>query len=160
MPKQGEIIIESEEAPTPDNAKPCDDCYQGPMTGEWLKAGMRMAPYIHLFEIEQAGIYDLSLNILSKVPVSGMINGKYHFTVEPKPYFTTVEAGSFFLDKGVNQIEIGLPPRSGLDRLILKPRKSSAEDYLRLTGLNFEENLTAEQLDQVLRLIATIGAHR
>ncbi len=159
-PQAEEFVIEAEDAPTPKDAKLSKDRYQGPVQGEWLKAGMRTVNYSHLFEIAEAGIYDLSLNILAKVPVDGLINGRNHFSIKPKPYFTTVAAGSFFFEKGVNQIDIALPSRSGLDRFILKPRNSSPEDFLRLTGLSSEGTPTTDQLDQVLRLIATIGAQR
>jgi hypothetical protein len=159
-PQTEEIVIEAEDAPAPKDAKLSKDRYQGPVQGEWLKAGMRAVAYSHLFEISEAGIFDLSLNILAKVPVVGLVNGKNHFKIKPKPYFTTVSAGSFFFEKGVNQIDIDLPSRSGLDRFILKPRNSSPEDFLRLTGLSHEGTPTTDQLDQILRLIATIGAQR
>lgn len=159
-PLAGERIIEAEAAPAPEYTTECDDCYQGPMTGEWLRTDIVSATYTHLFEIGQAGIYDLSLSILARSPVSGSINGKYHFAVTPMPYFTVVPAGTVYLEKGTNQIDIELPPRSGLDSFILKPRASTPEDYLRLTGIGPEGQPTREQLDRILQLLAAIGVRR
>ena len=159
-PQANKLVIEAEDAPSPDHTTECDDCYQGPVTGEWLRTDILPAPYTHLFEVDQAGVYDLSLSILAKSPVSGSINGKYAFTIEPMPYFTVVPAGTVYLEKGTNQIDIALPPRSGFDRFILKPRKSAPDDYLRLTGLVPGTQPTREQLDRILQLIAAIGVLR
>jgi len=159
-PQPDELVIEAEAAPSPEHTTECDDCYQGPMTGEWLRTDILPAPYTHLFEVDQAGVYDLSLSILAKSPVSGSINGKYAFTISPLPYFTVVPAGTVYLEKGTNQIDIELPPRAGLDRFILKPRESAPDDYLRLTGLGPDPQPSREQLDRVLQLIAAIGVRR
>ncbi len=154
------ISIEAEDAPPPVNAKLSKDRYQGPMQGTWVKAGIRSAPYSHLFELDQPGIYDLSLNILARTDVSGLVNNRDHFNISPKPYFSFVEAGPFFFDKGVNQVDIDLPPRAGLDRFTLKPRSCSAEDYLRLTGLAETKELTIDKLSSILQLLAAIKPPR
>ncbi len=160
VPLPQEITIEAEETPTPANARLSKDSYQGPMQGEWIKVGIRPAPYSHLFEIEQPGIYDLSLNVLARTDISGLINNRDYFKITPKPYFSIVEAGSFYFDQGVNQIDIDLPPRAGLDRFTLKPRSCSNEDFLRLTGLSGMTELTTEKLDTILKLLAAISPRR
>lgn len=159
-PLDNKTVIEAEEAPTPKGAICCDDRYKGPIQGEWIKAGISSGNYSHLFEISQAGVYDLHLNILGKSPIDGLLNGRDHFRITPKPYFTTIHAGAFYLDQGVNQIDINLPSRGGLDRFIFRPRASAPEDYLRLAGIADGAAPNLEQLDRLLRLVALIGAER
>ncbi len=159
-PEDDTIVIEAEEAPIPDHAQLSSDRYQGPMQGTWIKSGMRPAPFSHLFAIDQPGIYDLDLNILARTDVTGYVNSRDFFRITPKPYFSIVRAGSFYFEQGINQIDIDLPPRGGLDRIILQPRKSTADDFIRLTGLRTGTAPTKRQLDLVLQLLAAIGPGR
>lgn len=159
-PLDRQIVVEAETAPIPQQAQMSRDPYHGPVRGSWLKVDLEAADYIHLFEITEAGVYDLGLNILARRTVDGLVNGKSHFRVEPKPYFTLLPAGSFYLEAGTNQIEMELPPRSGFDRFTLRRRASSPEDYLQLTGLSDSFRVTGPQLDRTLQLLAAIGVRR
>ena len=155
-----EIVIEAEEAPAPTGAVCCEDRYKGTFSEEWIKTGVSGGDYSHLFNIEKEGVYDLYLNVLGRAPINGLINGKDVFSISPLPYFTTILAGSFSLEKGTNQIDITLPGRAGLDQFILLPRASGSADFLRLTGLPPGQNPTTEDLDRILGLLALIGAER
>jgi hypothetical protein len=160
QPLTNKIVFEAENTPPPKNAKLSNNRYQGPANGWWLKTGMHGATFSQLFDIETTGIYDISMNILAKSEVEGLVNNRDHFRFAPKPYFTIIPVGTFYFETGANQIDIALPPRAGLDRIILAPRASSADDFLRLTGLSGTTEPTTGQLDQVLRLLAAIGVKR
>lgn len=153
-------LIEAEDAPVPENASISDDSYHGPTHGKWVNAGMRTARYSHLFEVNRPGYYELSLDLFSNRPVNGTINGKQPFTVTPPPFFRELSAGSFYFEKGVNQIDIDLPSRSGFDRFSLKAKASEKSDILRLTGISAASEIDVRELDHVLQLVAAIGVHR
>ena len=154
------IRIEAEEAPVPQYATVSNDRYQGSVSGDWFKTNMHPASYSHLFAVEKKGVYDLSLNVRATLPVTGLLNGREYFEGTPTPYFSTLSVGAVHLDAGINQLEIDLPPRAGLDRITFTPRASAEVDYLRLTGLPAAAEPTPEQLDRILKLIAAIGARR
>ncbi len=159
-PGRGALEIEAEIAPTPPDATLSGDRFYGPVQGEWVNAGMNTAHYSHLFEVDRAGFYRLSLFLYAREPVSGLINGRHYFSVTPRAYFAEIDAGTFYLDAGVNQIDVDLPSRSGFDRFRLQPKASTAADLMRLTGLAGKTAPTSDQLDDVLRLLAAIGARR
>jgi len=160
LPGRPETLeLEAESAPTPSGAVCCTDLYKGPIKGEWVRSDSGQSEYSHLFEIEQPGVYDLSMNVQGKSPFSGMLNGKDYFKIDPKPYFTEIYSGSFFLEKGTNQIEINIPHRGGLDRFSFRARSSSPDDYLQLAGLA-DTPTTPEELNRFLRLVAAIGTNR
>jgi len=164
LPLGDEIVrFEAEIAGHPEAGEVTDVRHLGePSGGKWIRAGAAGAELRIDFTADANAAYLLSLRGAAGTPVEGAIDERQRFGVAFPPYLETLAVGTFFLEQGVHSLALRLPPRAGLDLLLLRRRESSGSDYRWLIGLPPGEVQppSPAQIDQLLSLLAAIGPAR
>lgn len=132
-----------------------------PSAGRWVRAAGLPAQLQLSLELSQDQVFNLSLRGAAREPAALALNQRALGSIQFPGYLGEVEAGTISLAAGKNQLDITLPPRGGLDAITLTARKSAGGDYRRLVGLPTEGiTPTAEQMNRLLALLATLGVTR
>jgi hypothetical protein len=164
LPPAGtETPVEAEASATLEGVTITDATHLGaPSGGSWLRAGAAPAEIRLTFTPPEPGVYTLILRGAAESPVTGVLNDRFHLTVTFPPYLQNVAAGAWHLGRQPSTLLLRLPPRSGLDLLLLAAHRSTGADYRRLLGLPDmgESPPTPEQMDRLLAMLAAIGAPR
>jgi hypothetical protein len=161
LPKRGEdLILEMEDYPLPENSKLSTNRYLGiPNNGKWVSIGSAPVTYGIDVDVPSKGVYDLTVNCVGKEEISGMVNSQ-PFRLLPENRFAAKQAGGITLDQGQTPLSLHLPPRCGLDQIVLSPRASDPDDFRRLTGLPLVGNPSLAQFNNFINLLATFGITR
>jgi len=163
LPPQGSPLhIEAEQANLPATAQATEARHLGaPSRNAWVRAGGAGS----LIELEfippQAGVYRLSVRGLAGQALRADVDGKIHFSAPFPEYLATRQGPSIWLDKTPHRFRIELPPRAGLDAIILQPLASGKEDFLNLSGLrSLDEKVRFADLDRLLPLLTLLTPQR
>ncbi len=156
------LIVEAETAGPFSGVEITDIRRMGePSGGRWIRSGNLPAEVVLAFDVPSSGVYALSLRGTALTELVGTLNDRYQIPLSFPSYLASVEAGDYFLEQGVNTLHLTLPPQAGLDSLVLQPRSSGPEDYLRLVGLEGTDNPPGiEQMNRLLALLAALGPAR
>jgi len=164
LPVSDEItLFEAETAGRPAPGEITDVRHLGePSGGQWVRAGAGGSEARIDFTASAKAAYILSLRGAAGPPVSGTLDDRQGFDVTFPPYLETVPVGTFFLEQGAHFLSLRLPPRGGVDVLLLQRRESAGSDYRRLVGLppGDAQPPSPAQIDQMLSLLAAIGPAR
>lgn len=132
-----------------------------PSGGKWVRAAGLAAQLQLTLDLEQDGVFSLTLRGAAREPVILAINQRALGRFQFPSYLGEVEAGVVSLPAGHNLLSITLPPRAGLDAIYLTPRKDSGSDYRRLVGLPLDrETPTNDDMNRLLALLAALGVTR
>lgn len=155
--------IEAEAAIAANGVEVTDASHLGaPSGGRWIRAGAAAKTVTFAFEPPVPGVYALMLRGAASAPVTGNLNNRFDLTAAFPPFLQNLPIGTYYLDEGESRLELTLPPRSGIDVLLLERRRSDGADYRRLLGLpaGEEASPSPELIDQLLSLLAALGAPR
>jgi len=164
LPPSNETIrFEAETAGHPEPGELTDVRHLGePSGGQWVRAGAGGTELRIDFIADVTAAYRLSLRGASGPPVVGTLDDRQRFSAAFPSYLETVAVGTYDLEQGAHALLLQLPPRAGLDVLLLQRRKSAGSDYRRLAGLPAGDTQppSPAQIDQLLSLLAAIGPAR
>ncbi|BCR04600.1 hypothetical protein DESUT3_16690 [Desulfuromonas versatilis] len=156
------LIIEAETAGPFSGVEITDIRRMGePSGGRWIRSGNLPAEVFFAFEVPAAGVYSLALRGTALSEQTARLNERFEFTLNFPSYLGAVEVGDFYLPRGLNTLQITLPPRAGLDSLSLQPHGSRPDNYLRLAGLQeLSDPPTIAEMNRLLALLAALGPAR
>jgi len=164
LPVSAEITrFEAETSGHPEAGEVTDVRHLGePSGGRWVRAGAGGSELRVDFTTDATAAFLLSLRGAAGPPVEGALDDRQRFIVAFPPYLETVDIGTYFLEQGAHSLSLRLPPRAGIDLLLLQRRESAGSDYRRLVGLppSNAQPPSPEQIDQLLSLLAAIGPVR
>lgn len=163
LPASGEAMtVEAETAAEYEGAAATDIRHLGqPSGGRWIRAGAGPAHIRLSFTPPAQGVYGLLLRGAAGSPLTATLNGTLPLAETFPTYLQTLPMGTFYLEARENILELRLPPRGGVDSLVLEGRRSAGSDYRRLVGLTAEESPPSlAELDSLLALLAAIGPLR
>lgn len=161
-PSNETILIEAESAGTFSQASITDIGHLGaPSGGKWVRSEATGGIVRLDFAPPFPAVYRLSLVGAAGQPTSGTLDERVRFVAEFPSYLKKATIGTFFLE-GESTLRVDLPPRGGIDVLILEKRKSEGIDYRRLVGLptDVDSPPSMAQIDQLLSVLAAIGSLR
>ena len=163
LPETGRrILSEAESARRIDGADATKVRYLGtPSGGRWLRAGTESARVIFSVSVPAPQVYRLLLTAVGDQPLAIELDGRYRRTLNAQSYLAPVPVGAFPLERGDHRIEVTLPPRTGIDNLILEELSADHRSYRRLAGLgDVEDPPTPALVDRIQGLLATFGSLR
>jgi len=148
--------IEAESLTETGGAQVVEDAHLGrPSGGRWLRTSAQPAEVGVPLTVAQGGFHDLEL-ILMGQPVKIVVNSQLELAIAGKPYLDTVTSPPVFLSKGANRLAVTLPPRGGIDRIVLKSRRSDLTALAAALGMTISGDLpTAADLDRLTTRLAT-----
>lgn len=163
LPGTGETVrVEAESALTSGEVDITRATHLGePSGGLWVRTGGRPTRLELAFSASAAGAYDITVRGASGEPVLARVNNAAEVPITLSPYLENVPLGTFPLTAGKNRISLDLPPRAGIDAVLLQRRRASGGDYRKLAGLPLEGSApTTEQVDTLLSLLTVLGTGR
>lgn len=162
LPAAGESVkVEAENALATGEADVARTTHLGePSGGRWVRAGARPTQVDLIFSPPSAGIYAVTLRGAGGRILAEVNDGAAIDTNTPS-FLQDVPLGTHPLAGGKNRLRLQLPPRAGVDAILLHPRRNTAGDYRRLVGLpSTGDTPTAEQVDTLLSLLSVLGRTR
>ncbi|WP_148894117.1 carbohydrate-binding protein [Geothermobacter ehrlichii] len=155
LPQAGETVrIEAETASDTGDAEITRITHLGhPSGGAWLRARAGVTRVVLDFTPPAPGVYRLALRGTGKGTVRAELDGRYLTDFDFPPYLQARTWASLYLAGGKHRLEITLPPRGGIDALLLTPLSDRDEDYLRLSGLQTADPPEPADLDRTLELL-------
>jgi hypothetical protein len=163
LPPSGVIArVEAESAAELKGAAITDIRHLGqPSGGRWIRAGAGGGRVRLFFTPPAASVYRLLLRGEASSPLTATLNEDRALAGEFPSYLQSRPMGTFFLEARENILDLRLPPRGGIDSLVLEGRRSEGADYRRLVGLPAgEEPPSLAEMDALLALLAGIGSSR
>ncbi len=154
--------IEAESAPPPQGAEITDIRHLGePSQGRWVRAGPHAVSLDLPFRISRQGFYSLKLKGTGETPLGVALNGQPARPIQFPAFLEDRVLGDFFLEPGINHLQLDLPPRGGIDLLEIVPKKSNPDDFLNLVGLQGQTGRPSEaKMNEFLSLLAALAAGR
>ncbi|NJC89313.1 MAG: hypothetical protein FIB02_12420 [Desulfuromonas sp.] len=129
------MAIEAEALAKIGEAQVVEDAHLGrPSGGRWLRTMSQAAKIDVPLDIVQGGFHDIDLTVMG-TGLDLLINGHQSLSIDGKPYLDTVTAPAVFLPKGPNHLTVTLPPGGGLDRIVVKARRSDLATLAAVLGL-------------------------
>ncbi len=117
--------LEAEEIKEIGAARLVEDSHLGaPSGGRWLRTSVQPATVRMPVELPAAGFFDLSLIAMGE-PITVRFNDHLELSATGKAYLDELTLPPVYLPAGSNELAITLPPRGGLDRIMLKPRQTT-----------------------------------
>lgn len=122
-----------------------------PTEGKWVRAYQTVATISVPVEVETASVYRLRIRAVGTELSAGF--GPRKATVALKPDLEWIDLGTFRLAKGLNRLELQLPPRGGVDAIEVTRKLASAADYAAATksGLPNDTPLKAADLEGIAK---------
>ncbi|MGB9082293.1 MAG: hypothetical protein WCD00_13425 [Desulfuromonadaceae bacterium] len=102
-------------------------------SAKWIRADYRGATLQIPLTVAESGYYGLTVNAMGE-NISGNVNGTA-FKLSGKPYLTKLNLGLHRLESGDNTLMITLPPMGGIDSIEFNRKRTTPEDFLRLSGV-------------------------
>lgn len=124
-----------------------------PSGGAWLRARAGTTRVVLAFSPPAPGVYRLALRGTGEGTVHAELDGRYQADFDFPPYLKDQTWTSLYLDGGEHQLVVTLPPRSGIDTLLLSPLSTREDDYLRLSGLQTADPPQPADLDRTIELL-------
>lgn len=125
--------------------------YGKPVATKWVRAYQNGATLLIPLEIETASVYKLRARSLGPTISAGF--GQRKVTVASKAYLDWVDLGTFRIPKGMNTLEVELPPTGGIDVIEVTKKLSSPADYAAITktGIQGEAPLKPAELEPIIK---------
>ena len=102
-------------------------------SAKWIRADYRGATLQIPLTVAESGYYGLTVNAMGE-NISGSVNDTA-FKLSGKPYLTKLNLGLHRLESGDNTLMITLPPMGGIDSIEFNRKRTTPEDFLRLSGV-------------------------
>lgn len=160
LPPSGETVrVEAESALSAGTADISKAVHLGqPSGGRWVRTGGEPTEVEIVFTPPAPGVYDLTLQGAAEGPVMARVNGGAEVPLSFAPYLQPAPLGTFVLPAGASRLRVQLPPRGGIDVLLLQRRQGSPAAYRRLVGLPATGEVPAEtEVNALLSLLASLG---
>jgi len=137
-------------------ARLVEDSHLGaPSAGRWLRTSVQPASLQLSLTVPHAGFYDLILNAMGD-RITVRFNGHLTLSANGKPYLEELTLPPVYLPAGNNQLSIDLPPRSGLDRILLGSRQTNLTTLSEILQLAVTTEVpTPTDLDRLTARLAT-----
>jgi len=146
-------IIEAASLPRlPETLRATDNqVYGKSVAAKWVRAYQSGATLSVPFEIESASVYKIRVRAVGSEISAGF--GKRIKTVALNPALDWVDLGTFRLRKGLNSLELRLPPTGGVDLIEVTKKLSSPADYAAITksGIQGNSPLKPAELDVIIK---------
>lgn len=125
--------------------------YGKPAGEKWVRAFQAVATVSVPLEIEASAVYSIRLRALGTTLTAGF--GQRMVTVAAKPFLDWIDLGTFRLPKGLNTLDVVLPPMGGIDVIEVTRRLSTPADYAAITktGLQGNNPIKAAELETVIK---------
>lgn len=121
------LMLEAEEVKEIGAARLVEDSHLGaPSGGRWLRTSVQPVTVRMPVNLPAAGFFDLSM-VAMGAPITVRFNDHLELSATGKAYLDELTLPPVYLPAGSNELTITLPPRGGLDRLMLKPRQTTLE---------------------------------
>ncbi len=158
-PRNNISRVEAESAEVPEGAETTDIQLLGaPSGGRWIRAGNREAEMLIPFSVRERGVYRLLVRGTAEKPISARLDDHLELPLAFTPHLSDTEAGFVYLDRGQHRLQLNLPPRAGVDALVLEPHSATGNDYQRLAGVSGQKGAPSpQQMNHLLSLLATLG---
>lgn len=127
--------------------------YGKPVGTNWVRAFQAVATVSIPLEIEASSVYSLRIRGLGTTLTAGF--GQMRVTVTPKAYLDWIDLGTFRLAKGMNTLEVELPPNGGIDVIEVTKKLSAPADYTAIakTGLQGDAPVRPAELDTIVKTL-------
>lgn len=146
-------IIEAASLPgLPETVQKTDNRILGkPSAEKWVRAFQAKATVSVPLEMESSSVYRVRVRAVGTQLTAGF--GQRTVTVPLKPYLDWVDLGTFRLAKGMNTLELQLPPTGGVDLIEVSRKLVSAADYAAVTksAKAGKVPLKPEELDEIVK---------
>ena len=123
-----------------------------PVATKWVRAYQTGATLSVPLEIESSSVYSIRVRALGTAISAGF--GQRKVTAESKPGagLDWIDMGTFRLPRGVNNLELQLPPTGGVDIIEITKKLSSPAEYAAVTKSGVQGNapLQPAELDAII----------
>lgn len=125
--------------------------YGKPVATKWVRAFQAAATVSIPLETDTASVYTLRARALGATLAAGF--GERKVAVAGKAFLDWIDFGTFRLPKGLNTLEIQLPPSGGIDVIEVTKKLASPPEYAAITktGLQGNAPLRAAELEGVIK---------
>lgn len=122
-----------------------------PVAAKWVRAFQTGARIAVPLEIESSSVYRIRVRAVGTEISAGF--GQRRITAALKPDLDWVDLGTFRLAKGLNTLELQLPPTGGIDIIEVTRKLSSPADYAAITKSDKKGDspVTPEELDKIIK---------
>jgi len=127
------------------------EVYGKPLAGRWVRATQVPLTLSIPVATDSSGVYRFRIRCMGTEIAAGFGTGKV--TRQAKPYLDWVDFGTFRLQKGLNALEIQVPPAGGVDLIEIGRKSSTPADYLAINKLpgKADAAVRPEELDSVMK---------
>lgn len=145
-------VIVSEMSRLPDSVSLSDIMYYGKFSGKnWVSTTARTAEIEIPLTLPQSGTYDIKLRIMGK-GFTGEIDAN-PIKLPASSSMDWVSLGLHRLSQGEHKFRVKVPPYSGIDALVVTPRKVSPETYMNLTGVTGDPQAVVTYAEMVKNIV-------
>ncbi len=125
--------------------------YGKPFAAKWVRATQVPVTISIPVDIEKNGVYRFRIRCMGTDIIAGF--GARTVTLPAKPYLEWLDFGTFRLQKGIQTLDVQLPPSGGADMIEISRKLSSPADYLVLNKISSKEDavLRPEELDAFIK---------
>ncbi len=149
----GAKIIEAISLPKlPETVHKTDNQVLGkPVAAKWLRAFQTGAKIAVPLEIDSSSVYRIRVRAVGTEISAGF--GQRKVTATLKPELEWADLGTFRLPKGLNTLELQLPPTGGVDIIEVTRKLSSPADYAAITKSDKKGDslVSPEELDKTIK---------
>lgn len=157
LPLEGETrYVEAEAAPDTQRLATDQRHLGEPHGGMWLRAGAVSTEITLPFPLSEGAAYDLALTAAAEKPLTGRLDARHAWEAIFPTYLREQSIGTWFLAAGEHTLTLHLAPRSGIDLLTLRKRRSSGPDYCLLVGLPPDGAAGPDEANRLLTLLARL----
>lgn len=124
-----------------------------PVAAKWVRAFQTVAALAVPIEIEVASVYRIRVRAVGTEISAGF--GLRRVSTAMKPDLEWIDLGTFRLPKGMNILELQLPPLGGIDIIEVTKKLSSPADYAAATksGMSGDSPIKPEDLETIIKLL-------
>lgn len=125
------------------------------VAAKWVRAFQKGATLTVPIEIETSSVYRVRVRAVGTEISAGF--GQRKIIAALKPDFNWIDLGTFRLPKGLNSLELQLPPTGGIDIIEVTKKLSSPADYAAIakSGINMNAEIKPAELDALIKAIQT-----
>ncbi len=148
------IKFEAENLPQPAGSRIYQDRNKGEVSGSrYVQVGAAPVKLDFYSASISDGVVDVALRAASTRPVNVKLSGVLDTWQKFGPRFEDRHLGTFFIKEGEMIVEVQLPAGAAIDHLVMRSRRGSRADILRLVGLADTETISARDLNNLSALI-------
>jgi hypothetical protein len=118
---------------------------------KWLRAGDSPATFSIPIQTDSLSVYDVRVHFLGTELTAGFSSRSA--TVKGGPSLEWMDIGTFRLPKGINQLQLSVPPTGGVDVIEVSRKLTSPAAYASVTKSTrkSDSSIKPEELDSILK---------